>query len=837
MFKTATTKTLTIVNLAIAMGVAVSFFMSNFVHADSIDFDIYRLGVSVSNEQVDLKFGNKPNFASGRHKVEVSTGLYMGYSLAISSDNPDMNMVGGDSMIAPTDDLDANQDLADNTWGYQVPAPEKHWLGVGSNKKVIATEDGDRPRTREYQISFGAKTSNSLTQGKYSTQIIYTVTPRIPTSPVVTAISTDRHLNNTPETLRMNGYNLDQVQTAYLDFDGDRQVDDDEICAIIESSRTATGLHCELARSMPSRVNNLHGGQFDLRFIRSNDNNQVGNDTGRQIVYYYKPTIDRIDADLIYEPHSGLNKQVDSLHGSIALGKNGFAYWWGDVPYQVDDNQLASISAPMLIQLPDETVDVAATSNSYFALTTRGAIYAWGENGRFELGNDDSAHRWSQTPTDIRPYLTGKNALQPSERFIGVDGGANHVIAVTDGGRVFTWGATGNGRLGFNTNSDASHGHGITDENRGYLDQAYRNGQRFYRVAAGDNFSAALSTAGKLYVWGGNDQGQLATNNNTAKQAIDITNLIPLAIGDKITGISASGKSLTIYTAQGAVHHYGGSAWANRARATDDMLLYPVVPAIIYGSGFDHVSNLWIDYNDDGIYQADEQITGERIMGSNKIVVWIKSAPGVSGSRTLHADTDFADYGGRDDYPIYFRQLGSSTRSLRSIRSLRDLVGDSVEDNKSDQADEKVDQPAVKPNHDDARVVDNLVTDTEKSTKVDENNTTTNVNDDGEVVNSDNKQSVVKEEPGADEQAIDSQGESVNQGVKADKEEGDGQVDSEKLPTSNDSDATKKPTDNQGVSVGNSNDTQLSSNLNQASDNVTESLRRHSAGVNVDNGN
>lgn len=680
-------KSTTLFRLLLALPVVICVLsISPAAQAESIDDDIYRLGVSVSTDQVELKFGADRQMATGRHKVEVTTGLYMGYELYIQSANPDLAITTGADRIAASSDLASGEDLGDNTWGFQIAAPNKHWQGVSQTKKSIAIEESERPRSREFQVSFGARINGQLRAGQYQTQIEYTVTPRIPTTPVVTAMSTDRHQVDTAETLRLNGFNLNKVSGAYVDFNSNRQLDDNESCAIIDSSRSDSGFHCQLPASIPDNAQTPHGGKFDLRFIADGDSSSNGNDTGHQIAYYYKPGINQADVNATYDWRSGLGlaKQADATVGSVARGTNGHAYWWGEVPYTIDGVTMSSIPAPMLVDLHEEVLDVAATSGSYYALTAQGSIYAWGANNRYELGNDDVARGWRQDPADVRRFLTDKNALKSDERFIGVAGGGNHVLAVTNQGRVFSWGANGpvgsnDGRLGFDTNSDASHGHGITDAGRGYLDQAFASGQKFYRVAAGDNFSAALSTGGRLYVWGANDQGQLLSASNTSHQAVDITNQVGLTSGDSIADISASGKQLTIISANGTTYPYGGSANPGRNRPGDDALRYPLIPMMIGGQNLSHVSNLWLDYNQDGIYQASEQIQGWKFDSvNNKLAFWIQAMSDVSGSRTLHLDTPYADYGGWTSYGVLFRQLGSSPGRIHSVGELRSIVGDST---------------------------------------------------------------------------------------------------------------------------------------------------------------
>ena len=277
------------------------------------------------------------------------------------------------------------------------------------------------------------------------------------------------------------------------------------------------------------------------------------------------------------------------------------------------------------VTLVDHLTGIAANGRSYLATSNQGYIYGWGDNSDFRLPIDDNSN-WVYKPQQSRYYNLGSDNRQSQmavlgdgfgvsvdavrtrakknmstwgvntngqrgdehtdigskvvndvsdgsyplnvdkdEKFVQVAAGAAHAIATTNAGRVFTWGAFGgnDGRLGFNTNSDAVRPHDITKPDSGddYLSDLYHDEhRRFIQVAAGDNFSVALAVdeiTGQtfLYTFGANDYGQLGVGGlakNGANLVMQSKNST-----ERIVGITASGKSVAAWTSDGRLYVWG----------------------------------------------------------------------------------------------------------------------------------------------------------------------------------------------------------------------------------------------------------------------------------------
>ena len=129
---------------------------------------------------------------------------------------------------------------------------------------------------------------------------------------------------------------------------------------------------------------------------------------------------------------------------SLALTSTGAVYVWGfNGSGQVGDGTTAQRLSPVLVGLPAgvTATAVSAGGSHSLALTSTGAVYVWGFNGSGQVGDGTTAQR-------ISPVLVG---LPVGVTATAVSAGSNHSLALTSTGAVYAWGFNGNGRLGDGT--------------------------------------------------------------------------------------------------------------------------------------------------------------------------------------------------------------------------------------------------------------------------------------------------------------------------------------------------------------------------------------------------
>ncbi|PON38742.1 Regulator of chromosome condensation 1/beta-lactamase-inhibitor protein II [Parasponia andersonii] len=137
-------------------------------------------------------------------------------------------------------------------------------------------------------------------------------------------------------------------------------------------------------------------------------------------------------------------------------------------------------------------VPVAAVSCGGFftmVLTEDGKVWNWGANSNYELGRGNNVGGWKPNPV---------SGLQ-DVRIIQIASGGYHSLALTDDGKVFSWGHGGHGQLGHSS---------ISNQKIPAVIEALANEHAVY-IACGGSSSAAITDEGKLFTWGNAKDSQL----------------------------------------------------------------------------------------------------------------------------------------------------------------------------------------------------------------------------------------------------------------------------------------------------------------------------------------
>lgn len=142
---------------------------------------------------------------------------------------------------------------------------------------------------------------------------------------------------------------------------------------------------------------------------------------------------------------------------SLAVTRNGELFAWGEgLTGQLGVGRVSGARRPARVsrlgtgreagRLP-AMADVAAGWGHSLALAQDGSLWAWGLNARGQLGVGDIASRFFPTQV-LAPEGEEEGGGMHA---VSIAAGAHHCAAINSSGQVFTWGATGGGRLG--------HGH------------------------------------------------------------------------------------------------------------------------------------------------------------------------------------------------------------------------------------------------------------------------------------------------------------------------------------------------------------------------------------------
>ena len=198
-------------------------------------------------------------------------------------------------------------------------------------------------------------------------------------------------------------------------------------------------------------------------------------------------------------------------------------------------SRFSSVTTPVAVDTSTglTTTNVASLSvGSYHtcAVTTGGQAYCWGDNIWGQLGNTSGAF-WQTTPIAVS---TGAGLTATRS----ISAGDDNTCAVSTGGQAYCWGQNFYGEIGDGTNTASNTpvavatSTGLTATERGPGDR-----RRVVRLRG-------LTTAGAVYCWGDDSQGQLGDGATTGQQLPT-----PAATGTGLDGTNGAGISLGFYHA------------------------------------------------------------------------------------------------------------------------------------------------------------------------------------------------------------------------------------------------------------------------------------------------
>ena len=204
-------------------------------------------------------------------------------------------------------------------------------------------------------------------------------------------------------------------------------------------------------------------------------------------------------------------------HGTV------YACGSGDAGELGNGSTASSTRPARVVGLPSGVPVIALTSSweGSGALLANGEYYDWGYNAAGQLG-DGTTHS-SAVPAKV--VLPGP-VIQV---FQGGSGPTNgQTVAILSGGSVWAWGNNQRGQLGngTRTNSDVP------------VRVHVPMGVRFTKVNSGGYVSFAIDSTGRLWAWGGNENGQLGTGSSQRTQAF------PVSVSIRLTQVSSTASNV-----------------------------------------------------------------------------------------------------------------------------------------------------------------------------------------------------------------------------------------------------------------------------------------------------
>lgn len=268
---------------------------------------------------------------------------------------------------------------------------------------------------------------------------------------------------------------------------------------------------------------------------------------------------------------------------SAALTSQGRLFMWGrNSTKQVDgvggDDQYLprDITSSFNISDNDRIIQISLGFNHSSVLTSQGRVFLWGSNSYGQVGN-------GQTTTASIFELTNQFILDIDDKIIQLKLGRYFSTALSSKGRVFTWGRNNLGQLGDGSTNNRNLPVEIT--NKFNIEES----DKIIKVSPGSQHNAALSLSGKVYTWGANGIGQLGNNSTINRNTpVEITHQFNLFDIESITNIIGGGDSSSAITSVGRVFIWGRNSEGQLGIGVDD--LCSEIPVEI-GSKFDLRTN------------------------------------------------------------------------------------------------------------------------------------------------------------------------------------------------------------------------------------------------------
>ena len=155
--------------------------------------------------------------------------------------------------------------------------------------------------------------------------------------------------------------------------------------------------------------------------------------------------------------------------------------------------------------------------------------------------------------------------------------GSNHSSALSSHGRVFMWGYNYDGQSGDGTTTIRNVPTEITSR------FSLATGDKIILLSLGEGHSSALSSYGRVFMWGYNDNGQLGNGSTTnIVTPTEITSAISLTASDKIISLSLGSNHSSALSSHGRVFMWGSGFQGKLASGWNISFTFPIEISVIY---------------------------------------------------------------------------------------------------------------------------------------------------------------------------------------------------------------------------------------------------------------
>lgn len=227
---------------------------------------------------------------------------------------------------------------------------------------------------------------------------------------------------------------------------------------------------------------------------------------------------------------------------TLIVTKDGKLYSCGSNEYGELGHSKPRSRAELVSSLSSmQVIQAAGGSEFSLVITTAGEVFSWGRNDKGQLGRGKLSKEEERKPK-LMKSLAVCTVVQ-------ITCGANHCLALTDDGRLFSWGCNKYGQLGLGS------GHSFHDTPQQIV---CLRGIPIAQIASGGNHSFILTWSRAVFGWGKNSFGQLGLNDEYDKSHPTLCKSLR---NQKVMYISCGEDHTVALTKEGGVFSFGAGGF------------------------------------------------------------------------------------------------------------------------------------------------------------------------------------------------------------------------------------------------------------------------------------